>query len=225
MSTLPIRLALALPAQATAIVGGVIVLSAGQVSWPYSRVAMVVSLKSIIAARIMLFVQANPTRSGTAVVAAGCGHGSRVWRSGPCVIFIPAFQRLEGHVSGSPFRVGMARAIQVTAIVYVMRQFAMPIRWRPCLRLRGVPRPRLTPGLILRLRRRRAMSILKSPIAVRPFLVGVALPIDETAIVDWGLRRRAAIYAAVADPTRHPDLATASVDHQPSALLAQDLQD
>ena len=73
---------------------------------------------------------------------------------------------------------------------------------------------------------RRALTILKGPIAVGPILVGIALPVNKATIVDIHgrllLGRSAVLNAGVADPIRHPDLIAVAVDAQPAVVVADD---
>ena len=116
--------------------------------------------------------------------------------------------------AASPLLVGRALPTQKTAVVSLTGIGAHGLR-------RGL-------RLGLSLHGRAALVVLKCPIAVCPFLVGRALPIDETAVVDMGcglrLRGGGVRNAGVADPARHPDFVSVSVDPQPSVQFADHVQ-
>jgi len=145
------------------------------------RWAMVVESVSPIALFIMFVGQAEPARRVAAVVCAENGLRPRRFET---QVRINALKVRESRVSGSPVCFAVAFPINVTAIVAHYSAAGLRLRLRLGNSLR----------LWLGLRRRRALAILKSQIAVGPILIGLALPINETAIVNRdrtaGLRLR-----------------------------------
>ena len=121
-----------------------------------------------------------------------------------------ALVRLVGMESFDPLLVARALPANETAIVAGRR----------------IGGGRLARYLRLCLFGRRALTILKGPIAVGPILVGIALPVNKATIVDIHgrllLGRSAVLNAGVADPIRHPDLIAVAVDAQPAVVVADD---
>jgi len=135
------------------------------------RWAMVVESVSPIALFIMFVGQAEPARRVAAVVCAENGLRPRRFET---QVRINALKVRESRVSGSPVCFAVAFPINVTAIVAHYSTAGLRLRLRLGNSLR----------LWLGLRRRRALAVLKCPIAVGPILIGLAFPIDKTAIVD-----------------------------------------